>query len=114
MRSKNFKGKSKFSTWFHRIVLNECNRVLKHKQRRAEVPLDDVAEDSFGRNSPAGGEILIQQVAGLAGSKDGRILELVMQGYSSREIATKLHMSSTVVRKRWERARKKLQPEIAG
>ncbi len=31
---KNFKGKSKFSTWFYRIVINESIKVLRKKGER--------------------------------------------------------------------------------
>lgn len=83
--------------------------MLKRKQRRAEVSLEDVAEDHFAGDSSVGGELLLEEVAGLAGRTDRRILQLIKEGYSSREIAGKLHISKDAVRKRWERLKKKLR-----
>ncbi len=41
--AKSFKGKSKFSTWLYRIVVNQClNYRNKHKQRL--VSLDEMTE----------------------------------------------------------------------
>jgi len=41
--AKSFKGKSKFSTWLYRIVVNQClNYRRKHKQR--QVSLDEMSE----------------------------------------------------------------------
>jgi len=42
-KAKTFKGKSKFSTWLYRIVVNHClNYRSKHKQRL--VSLDELVE----------------------------------------------------------------------
>ncbi len=42
-KAKSFKGKSKFSTWLYRIVVNHClNYRRKHKQRL--VSLDEMME----------------------------------------------------------------------
>lgn len=41
--AKSFKGKSKFSTWLYRIVVNQClNYRSKHKERHAS--LDEIME----------------------------------------------------------------------
>lgn len=41
--AKSFKGKSKFSTWLYRIVVNQClNYRSKHKERLAS--LDEIME----------------------------------------------------------------------
>ncbi len=43
--AKKFKGKSKFSTWLYRIVVNHCiNYRRKHKHRYRQVSLDELTE----------------------------------------------------------------------
>jgi DNA-binding NarL/FixJ family response regulator len=83
--------------------------VLKRKQRRAEVPLDDVVEGSTGGSESAISGVLLEEITDLVGQTDRRILRLIKEGYSSREIAAKLHLSKDSVRKRWERAKNKIR-----
>jgi RNA polymerase sigma factor (sigma-70 family) len=111
-RSKNFKEKSKFSTWFHRIVLNECNRVLRSKQVKAEVPLDDVVEASDSRDTDIERGILVKQVSSMGQPKDRRVVELVLQGATSRDIAAILHISKGTARQRVHRVLRRLRGEL--
>lgn len=45
----NFHGDSKFSTWFTRIVLNQCLMRLRSSRRRPVVQLEDTASPDSGR-----------------------------------------------------------------
>jgi len=38
-----FRGDARFSTWLHRIAVNEANRRLARDARRSALPLDDAA-----------------------------------------------------------------------
>lgn len=42
----NFHGESKFSTWFTRIVLNQCLMRLRSSKRRPTMQLEESAPDS--------------------------------------------------------------------
>lgn len=108
-RSKNFKGRSKFSTWFHRIVLNECNRILKVKQEKDEISLDAAGDKYIAIDNDVFEEICYNQIAEMGQKSDRVILEMYRIGYSSREIARKLKMSTEQVRKRWQRLRERLK-----
>src|SRR5277367_5375500 len=111
-RAKNFKGRSKFSTWFHRIVLNECNRVLKSKQDKAEVPIEDVQDIGDSRDTDVERTILIEQVQKVGRPQDRRVVELVLQGATSKEVAAKLHISRTTARKVWQRVVERLRDGV--
>lgn len=111
-RSKNFKGKSKFSTWFHKIVLNECNRVLKKQQARSEVPLEDTSEPSADGGNGGFDSVLATQVEDMARKQDRRILRMIKKGYSRKEIAAELHLSNANVRKIWERIVRRLRDAV--
>lgn len=106
---KNFKGKSKFSTWFHRIVFNICNNALKAKQKKGEeVEITDAVENSFGISGSAFGKILLDQVKEMGSEEDREILGFLSQGYTKEEIGERLGIKPGAVRKRWERLRKEL------
>lgn len=42
----NFQGDSKFSTWFTRIVINQCLMRLRSKKRRPVVQIDDASPEN--------------------------------------------------------------------
>jgi RNA polymerase sigma factor (sigma-70 family) len=111
-RAKNFKEKSKFSTWFHRIVLNECNRVLRSRQAKAEVPLEDVVDAPDSRDTDIERSILVKQVSKMGQPKDRRVVELVLQGATSREVAAVLHISKSNARQVVHRVLRRLRGEL--
>src|SRR5262245_25667733 len=45
----SFEGKSRLSTWLHRIVVNACLAKLRSRSRAAEAPLDDLVPPDAGR-----------------------------------------------------------------
>jgi RNA polymerase sigma-70 factor (ECF subfamily) len=51
----SFEGKSRLSTWLHRILVNACLAKLRSQSRGTEVPLDDLlpVADSSGGRGPA-------------------------------------------------------------
>lgn len=73
------------------------------------MSIEDVAETGVDRSGDFTGKILLDEVQALAGGTDGRIIGLIREGYSSTEIAGKLHLSKESVRKRWQRLKEKLQ-----
>jgi RNA polymerase sigma-70 factor (ECF subfamily) len=59
MHLDTFQGKSSFSTWLTRIVINEGLMCLRRTRARREVSLDDVkseSEDLFPPEIPDSGE----------------------------------------------------------
>ncbi len=51
---ENFRGESSLRTWMYRIAVNEANnrRRWLFRHRRGEIGMDDIFEDSEGREKP--------------------------------------------------------------
>lgn len=111
-RAKNFKEKSKFSTWFHRIVLNECNRVLRSKQARAEVPIDDALEATDSRDTDIERSILVEEIQNVGRQQDRRVIRLILAGATYKHIAAELHVSKSNARKIWQRVVERLRDVV--
>jgi RNA polymerase sigma factor (sigma-70 family) len=111
-KASNFQGKSKFSTWFHRIVLNECNRVLKSKQQKAEVPIDDALDAADSGGADIERAILAEQVQKMGRPQDRRVVGLILNGASYRDVAAELHISKGYARKVWQRVVERLRDGV--
>lgn len=107
-KSKDFRGDAKFGTWFHRIVLNECNRVLKGKQDNPEESLEAIAEELGEETNPEKAILFRELVEGL-GKEDKRLVKLQLGGYSAEEIAEELGISANAVGTRWSRLKEKIR-----
>jgi RNA polymerase sigma-70 factor (ECF subfamily) len=103
-----FGGKSQFSVWFYRIVVNECNRLLKRTQKLREttVGLDDIP--LFGKSKTDRGDALQGVLQGI-GWPDQTLIALKAEGWSTREIAGMLDTSEAAVKMRWSRLKGRLR-----
>lgn len=111
--------KTKFITWFHRVVINLC---LDENKRRKPVPLADRADIFDGRPDPEASTILRQRKAILAGLMrelpDRQRTALVLcfyEGMSNKEAAEIMELDVKAVQSLIMRAkfglREKLQPK---
>lgn len=83
--------------------------MLRSKQVRAEVPIEDGMEIADSRDTGIDRTILAEQVQKLGRRQDRRVVELVLQGASYRTIAAELHISKTYARKVWQRVVERLR-----
>lgn len=101
-----FRGHCLFSTWVHRIALNECYRELKRREDNKEVSLEDLSESEFaGLSTDAPDktkEALEKATQGLDG-EEKRITELIKQGLSFLEMDEELGYAPKTAQKKWER-----------
>lgn len=88
-----FKGKSKFSTWFYRIVINESLKRLKKEtpwnNRKSEVNEDQIVqiEDRLQEHEIEERKLYIQKVLQMLPSKESLALQLFyLNGYPVEEI----------------------------
>lgn len=126
-----FDGRSRFSTWFYRIVVNLC---IDHQRRnrwwRKLAPLSGSLDDTDNRPPPEpvsedpGPELIaIRTQTGarlrkalerLSPSQRAAVLLQVQEGLSSREIADVLKCSESTARVHLHRGVSRLTKELKG
>lgn len=104
-----FEGKSRFSTWFYRIVVNECNRFLRDHKERYEDSLEEEMP-SKAENVDAHIDV-VAILEGLEGA-DHLLFRLVAEGYSFKEIGEWVGVSTLTALKRWERLKEKIRNAV--
>lgn len=123
----SFEGRSKLSTWLHRIVLNQALQVIRSRKRRAATSIDDLqpAFDETGHRTqpalppPVAPEVLVQQAQVRKSVRDAidqlpeayRTVLLLrdIEELGSTEVASLLDISEGNVRIRLHRARAALK-----
>lgn len=94
-----------FETWLIRILINQCKDILKCRKRT--VLVDDIPEAAQEDNYTNTGWKAV--LRGLH-EKYRIVLELYyVEGFSTKEIATMLHITDASVRTRLVRGRKQLE-----
>jgi RNA polymerase sigma-70 factor (ECF subfamily) len=93
-----FEGRSRFSTWIYRVVVNCCHDLLR--RRRPTVSLDEppfeVRESiagSAGSGDPALRRAIEQGLAALPSRQRSAFVLFAIEGFSHREIAGILDVS---------------------
>ena len=94
-----------FETWLIRILINQCKDILKCRKRT--VLVDDIPEAAQEDNYP---NTAWKAVLRGLHEKYRIVLELYyVEGFSTKEIATMLHITDASVRTRLVRGRKQLE-----
>lgn len=116
---KRFDGRAAFSTWLHRITLNECWDLLRKKKVRPLLCESDLSEEQAQRvadsESDGAGPDIRQRLENqqrverlLAGLEERDKLMLILkevEGFSIEEIAEVLDLNANTVKVRLFRAR---------
>jgi len=105
-----FEGRSKFGTWFHSIVLNECARKLRWVKVKRAYETSTPETEPVGELSDAG--LMLEKFAKMLEASDREMLAYQLEGFSGAEIAILLGLSEGAARVRWLRLKAKLR-EIA-
>lgn len=107
---EKFNGQSRFSTWYHRIVLNEISRTLAASQGRAEVALDD--DIIRGLSSPDGeGDVHVDlgRIEGKLEGDDLAIFRARLSGASFKELGELFGITINAAKVRWFRLMEQLK-----
>ena len=123
-----FQQEAKFSTWFHRIVVNQCLMRLRQQKRSRFVYLDDVLQNEDGqtRMEVAGDEISPEDALGQAELSElleqemRRLPVLLRKVFELREVdelsmcdvAGELGISVPAAKSRLLRARQELRRKL--
>lgn len=106
---EKFNQLSKFSTWFHRIVINETNRALRKEQDCLEVPLDDSHDAGHEPSPRLDAKIQVDVLRAGRDDSDRALLDMVLGGLSFEEIGQVVGVSAVAARVRWTRLKARLR-----
>lgn len=106
-----FAGRSRFSTWLHRLALNEALQHLRRQKRRQQAslvvePVDNVPGHERAQESK---ELLEQSLSQLDPALRSIFLLREVEGFSYEAIASVLGIPEGTVGSRLNRARRELQ-----
>ena len=100
-----FRGDAKFSTWFHRIVLNLCYKIRLREHNLAEVELTDTLPDGSFERLEA--RIAFEELLRLLRPEEREFVLLKLE-MADEDIAQKLGLSNAGVRSRWHWIKQRL------
>lgn len=108
-RMERFRGGSQFSTWFYRIIVNECNRFLRNHIKRLEVSIEEETPAQ-----PQAFECRLDLIAMLDALEgpEHTLLRLVIEGQDFRTIAKELKITRNAAIVRWSRLKARLRDAI--
>lgn len=116
-RLYHYKAGTSFSSWLYKIAYNHCIDHLRRKRYFQLVPLCDSVVDgcdvsySFEEDELS---LPLQRAISMLPPEDRTVLMLrILEEKSYEEIADVLGKRSSTVRKRYERARKKIKQSIS-
>jgi len=101
-RLDQFEGTSRFSTWLHRVAVNE---VLMHQRRRHEVTTDTADEWAIAAAAPEVGVDLEAALRELPAQARHAFVLRAIYGHSHDEIAELMEVAPGTVRAHYFRAR---------
>ena len=118
----DFKGRSAFRTWLHRIAVNIVFRHFrKNKRNLLRVELTspsgesiDISDRVYGNPRSLDDRIFISQVLSGLSSTDRKLVMLHTAGFKHKEIARLLQISGATSRSQLFRARAKIHRQYSG
>jgi RNA polymerase sigma-70 factor (ECF subfamily) len=110
---KSFKGKSKFSTWFFRIVINESYKVLQRNKvqyTNVEPELESFAKDEIKEQEQ---KYYINEVLRILPANESLVLRLFyLNENSMKEIQEMTGWNTSKVKVTLHRARKSMEVKL--
>ena len=105
LKSPEFQDEEHRKAWLLRTTTNQCRDMLRHRNRRRHVPLEEVAEEV----ADPGDRLFLEILQQLPYKYRAVMLLVYGEGYTSSEAAEILHISPAAVRKRLQTGREKLK-----
>lgn len=109
---KDFEGKSEFSTWFYKIVVNECNRALGEIKRVREHSLESLDDNERTPGSDNLAALFFRGMQRKLSEPDRVLLARKATGLTSKEISGELGISPAAVDMRWKRLKERLRSSL--
>jgi RNA polymerase sigma factor (sigma-70 family) len=114
LKLNTFNGGSEFSTWAHRVMTNVFLLAHRRRQRKREVPLDNLtdAETAVSRVGAIEAKLLLEDLSDPLGVDEKALLDGKLNGVEQAELAAELGITESNLRLRWMRLRAKLQEAL--
>lgn len=110
---KSFKGKSKFSTWFMRIVINESYKTIQRNKVKYSdeiVELEDISKDKL---KEADQKFFVNEVLKIMSPNESLVLRLFyLNEYNIAEICEMTGWNESKVKVTLHRARKSMEQKM--
>ncbi len=104
-RLNSLKHEEYFRTWITRILINECNKILKARKRTAPLEvIENRSDDTFTHNTE-----LREAINSLSPKLRVVIVMKYSEGFSITEISTTLKIPEGTVKSRLSQAKDKLK-----
>ena len=117
-RATTFRGQAKVSTWLYRVAVNTCHDLARHRARRPQTPVEDIAlvgdlhgeahSDDEELAAMVLGDVLSEALATLDEETRGLLLLCVVEGMPYAEVAEAYGIAVGTVKSRVHRARARL------
>lgn len=98
-----------FKTWVYRILINECNTILKKRQQ--SISLDILPDHTFASDQVSSVELRMA-VDQLEEQQRIVVVLYYFEGFPLKEVASMLKITESAVKTRLYRARKILMQEL--
>lgn len=110
-REPQFRGDSKFTTWFYRLAYNLILNAIRDEKARREWSLDCYPEPEVTETPEL--SILLEQLSKRLLPQDRLILQGKFEGTTDAELAAELGMGIEGVRSRWKKLKKRLRQQLS-
>jgi RNA polymerase sigma factor (sigma-70 family) len=109
----DFKGKSKFSTYFYSIVQRRCFEELRRKITSKETLFSDFrdyqVEGLATYELDGDAKLTLERLRTQVSEAENILIDKKLQGYTHPEIAQEMRVSTTTIDGRWRRLCEKLR-----
>lgn len=110
-RESQFRGDSKFTTWFYRLAYNTTLHAIGKEHRRREWSLESFPE--MGATMEPELAIYLEQLSKLLQPRDQMILRGKLVGSTDEELAAELGLELEGLRSRWKRLKRLLRRHLS-
>ena len=112
-----FKPGYPFEPWLYRILINECNRIMKRRSRVTYISDYQINQTDFAFEDHRPFEEYEELYRAIEGLNDKLRIPIVLKylkGFKEKEIAEILSLNINTVKSRLYKGRQKLKKAIAG
>lgn len=111
-----FRGESRFSSWFFKIVMNYCRKMHQTKLRLKEVSIESLSEAELqqieaGNGAETGNQFDAEQRLAQLAPEDRQLVSMRLEGRTHAEIAQALGIKANAAKHRWLRLIKRFAKE---